>query len=65
MSTTVASHSALLLAPVLSVVKKTCLESRHTDTCWVLNFANRINFRSVEVVDRGSETQLQLTENLN
>ena len=28
-------------------------------------FANHTNFQSLEVVDRGSETQLQVTENLN
>ena len=27
--------------------------------------ANPWNFQSLEVVDRGSETQLQVTENLN
>ena len=30
-----------------------------------LNFTNLTNFQSLEVVDRGSETQLQVTENLN
>ena len=32
---------------------------------WDLYFTNNINFQSLEVVDRGSETQLQVTENLN
>ena len=32
---------------------------------WDFNFTNNINFRSLEVVYRGSETQLQVTENLN
>ena len=32
---------------------------------WYLNFTNNINFQSLEVVFRGSETQLQVTENLN
>ena len=32
--------------------------------CWDLHFTNFTNFQSLEVVDRGSETQLQLTENL-
>ena len=32
---------------------------------WELNFTNNINFQSLEVVYRGSETQLQVTENLN
>ena len=36
-----------------------------TDICWDLNFTNNTNFLSLEVVDRGSETQLQVTENLN
>ena len=31
--------------------------------CFVLNQANISNFHPVEVVDRGSETQLQLGEN--
>ena len=30
-----------------------------------LNFTNNTNFQSLEVVDRGSETQLQVGENLN
>ena len=30
-----------------------------------LDFANYTNFQSLEVVDRGSETQLQVAENLN
>ena len=30
-----------------------------------LNFTNHINFQSLEVVGRGSETQLQVIENLN
>ena len=29
------------------------------------DFTNNTNFQSLEVVDRGSETQLQVTENLN
>ena len=33
--------------------------------CWDLVFANHTHFQSLEVVDRGSETQLQVTENLN
>ena len=37
----------------------------NTDICWDLNLTTHINFRSLEVVCRGSETQLQLTENLN
>ena len=37
----------------------------NTDICWDLNFTNTTNFQSLEVVDRGSETQLQVTENLN
>ena len=32
---------------------------------WDLNVANHTNFQSLEVVDRGSETQLQVSENLN
>ena len=32
---------------------------------WDLNFTNNINFKSVEVADRGSETQLQGTKNFN
>ena len=30
-----------------------------------LNFTNNTNFQSLDVVDRGSETQLQVAENLN
>ena len=30
-----------------------------------LKFRNHTNFQSLEVVDRGSETQLKVTENLN
>ena len=30
-----------------------------------LDFANKTNFQSLEVVDRGSETQLQVAEKLN
>ena len=37
----------------------------NTDICWDLNFTNNTNFQSLEVVDRGSETQLQVAENLN
>ena len=38
--------------------------------CWHLNFTNDTNFQSLEVVDRGSDTQysntqLQVAENLN
>ena len=35
------------------------------DIYWDLNFTNNTNFQSLEVVDRGSETQPQVTENLN
>ena len=35
------------------------------DIYWDLNFTITKNFQSLEVVDRGSETQLQMTENLN
>ena len=31
------------------------------DIYWDLNFTNSMNFRSLEVVYRGSETQLQVT----
>ena len=31
---------------------------------WDLNFTNNTNFQSLEVVDRGSETQLLVAENL-
>ena len=30
-----------------------------------INFTNLLNFQSLEVVCRGSETQLQVTENLH
>ena len=33
--------------------------------CWNLNLAINTNFQSLEIKDRGSETQLQVTENLN
>ena len=32
---------------------------------WDLNFTNNINFQPLEVVCRGSETQLQVIEDLN
>ena len=32
--------------------------------CLISNLTNMSNFHSVEVVDRGSETQLQVSENL-
>ena len=32
---------------------------------WDFNFTNNIHFQSVEVVCRGSETQLQVIENLS
>ena len=35
------------------------------DICQDLNFTNNTNFQSHEVVDRGSETQLKVAENLN
>ena len=31
--------------------------------CWDLNFTNSTNFQSLEVVDRGSGTQLRVAEN--
>ena len=37
----------------------------NTDICWDLNFTNNANFLSLEAVDRGSETQLEVAENLN
>ena len=36
---------------------------KHVDICWDLNFTNQTNFQSLEVVCRGSETQLQMAEN--
>ena len=47
------------------VKNKICLQSRNTDICWDLNFTNNTNFQAFEVVDRGSETQLRVAENLN
>ena len=44
---------------------KICLKSSNTEFCWDLNFKNHIHFQSLEVVCRGSETQLQVAENLN
>ena len=41
------------------------LQSWTSDICWDLNFTNHINFQPLEVVCRGSETQLQVAENLN
>ena len=32
---------------------------------YIGTFANTMHFQSLEVVDRGSETQLQVAENLN
>ena len=60
------SVSATTPADVKPVVKsKMCFQSWNTDICWDLNFTNNTNLQSLEVVDRGSETQLQVTENLN
>ena len=42
-----------------------CLQSWITDIYWDLNFTNHIHFQSLEVVYRGSETQLRVAENLN
>ena len=59
-------HSMFSLAPIWSVVEsKICFHSWNSDVCWGLNFTNNTNFHSLEVVDRGSETQLQVSENLN
>ena len=44
---------------------KMCFQFWNTDICWDFNLTNNTNFQSLEVVDRGSETQLQVTENLN
>ena len=44
---------------------KKCFQSQNTGICWDLNFTNNTNFQSLEIVDRGSETQLQVAENLN
>ena len=33
--------------------------------CWALHFTNNTHFQSLEVVDRGSETQLKVAENLH
>ena len=46
-------------------LSKMCFQFWNTDICRDLNFTNNTNFQSLEVVDRGSETQLQVTENLN
>ena len=44
---------------------KICFQSLNADICWDLNFKTNTNFPSLEVVDRGSETQLQVAENLH
>ena len=44
---------------------KCAFNFENTDIFWYLNFPNNTHFQSLEVVDRGSETQLQVTENLN
>ena len=48
-----------------SLKHKICLKLWNTDTRWDISFAILIDFQSVDVVCRGSETQLQLTENSN
>ena len=60
-----------LLAPVLPLINHLLkvkyafnLETLIILYCH-LNFTNHIHFQSLEVVCRGSETQLQVTENLN
>ena len=47
------------------LLKVKCAFNFETEICWDLNFINNTNFQSLEVVDRGSETQLQVAENLN
>ena len=55
----------VLLAHAQPVVKNViCFQSRNTDICWDVYFTNDTNLQSLEVVDRGSETQLQVIENL-
>ena len=52
-------HSVFLVAPASPVVEsKLCFQSWNTDICWDINFTNHTNFYALEVVDRGSETQL-------
>ena len=49
----------------LLLKSKICFKSWNTDICLDLNVANNTIFQSLEVVDRGSDPQLQVTENLN
>ena len=44
---------------------KYAFKSWNTDIYWDLNFTKYIHFQPLEVVYRGRETQLQVTENLN
>ena len=46
-------------------VKYSMAQIPSTDKCCDFIFTNSGNFWSLEVVDRGSETRLQVTENLN
>ena len=63
---TYSRHSVVLLTRVSPVVKsEICFQSLNTDIWWDFNFTINLIFRSLEVVCRGSETQLQMTENLN
>ena len=48
---------------VKQLVKVKYPKSWNTDICWDLNLTNPSNFQSLEVVNRNSETQLQVTEN--
>ena len=48
-----------------SFFNKISLKSCNNDIRWDLNFTNHIHFQPLEVVCRGSETQLQVTEQLN
>ena len=48
-----------------AVKSKICFQFCSTHICCDLNFTNNTNFQSLEVVDRASETQLQVAENLN
>ena len=48
---------------LLKVKSAFSLETMIGPICWDLNFTNISNFQSLEVVDRGSETQLQVIEN--
>ena len=53
------------LAHKISVIGNEMEFKHQICKCFVVNLTNISNFHSLKVVGRGSETQLQVSENLN